>query len=301
MISVVTVSWNSHEDIQRLIGTIDRPEAQGELEVILLDNNSEPHSKTTLSNLTSRYFRLEKIFNSGNIGFGRACNIGAKAALGDMILFLNPDTKVDVATILEAGKRLKSAKDFQILGVQQVSDNGVSRTCCRPMTRVNTFISCSGLNKIFKNTLKGFEMIDWDHSEARFVGHVIGAFYLIKKLSFETLNGFDEEFFLYYEDLDLSARAIKANMRIYYDASLVIYHKGGGSSEKVGIKRIGFSVSSRDKIIAKHFGRFQQKLCRLIACISEFPLRVVKSVMRFEFQDLPLLTKIYWKMLWSPL
>jgi len=301
LISIIVVSWNSHEDIQRLISQLDQKEAVGAIEVILVDNNSEPESKATLSRLSANNFRLEKIFNSDNVGFGIACNVGSRVASGELVLFLNPDTKVDIATILEAGHRMKGAQTYDILGVQQVSDVGVSRTCCRPMTRVNTFISCTGLNKIFKKSLKGFEMLEWDHSKSQLVGHVIWAFYLIKKSSLDILKGYDEDFFLYYEDLDLSARALKAGMGIYFDASLRIYHKGGGSSERVGVRRIGFSVASRDKMIAKHFGHFHQALCRLGAFVVEFPLRIANSVVRSEFQDLGLITKIYWKMLCSPL
>lgn len=301
MISVIVVSWNSHDDIKRLLAQLDSPSAEGILEVILLDNNSEHESKTAFQSLSTRYISNKKIFNRENLGFAKACNLGVKASVGDIVLFLNPDTKVDVDTVIEAANRTRNSQDYQILGVQQISDIGVTRTCCRPLSRWNSLLSCSGLNKIFKHVLKGFEMIEWDHLSSRYVGHVIGAFYVMKKSSFQTLNGFDEDFFLYYEDLDLSARALKAGMKIYYDASLKIYHKGGGSSEKVGVRRIGFSVTSRDKMIVKHFGHFQQVACRLSAFCFEFPLRIANSLVRCEMEVLIPIAKIYWRMLWSRL
>jgi len=301
LISVIIVSWNSHEDIRRLLSQLDSPQAKGMVEIILLDNDSEPESQIALRNLFVRHINIKKIFNGENLGFAKACNIGVKASAGDVVLFLNPDTVVDIETVIEAARRVSMSQDYQILGVQQTSDLGVTRTCCRPLTRWNSFLSCSGLNKVFKNFFKGFEMIEWDHLESKYVGHVIGAFYVMKKSSFQLVNGFDEDFFLYYEDLDLSARALNAGMKIYYDASLKIYHKGGGSSERVGVRRIGFSITSRDKMISKHFGHIQQVICRVSAFFVEFPLRVGNSLVNREFEVLISIAKIYWKMLWSPL
>jgi len=301
LISVIVVSWNSHDDVRRLFSKLDSPQAEGELELIILDNNSEPESQSDLRSLSAEYISVKKIFNGTNLGFGKACNVGVKASEGDVVLFLNPDTMLDIETVIEAARRISKSQDYQILGVQQVSDHGVTRTCCRPITKWNSFVSCSGLNKVFRNVFKGFEMIEWDHLESRYVGHVIGAFYVMKKSSFEMINGFDERFFLYYEDLDLSIRALNAGMKIYYDASLKIYHKGGGSSERIGVNRIGLSVTSRDQMIAKHFGRIQQIVCRLSAVCMELPLRVGNTILNKEFGVLRPVTKIYWKMLWSPL
>lgn len=301
MISVIIVSWNSHEDIQGLLSQLDSQQAKGKVEVILLDNGSELESQNILRSISTQFINVKKIFNGVNFGFAKACNIGVKASSGEVVLFLNPDTKVSIETVIEAAQRIANSQDYQVLGVQQTSDKGVTRTCCRPLTKWNSLLSCSGLNKVFRNILKGFEMIEWDHLESRYVGHVIGAFYVMKKSSFQMVNGFDEDFFLYYEDLDLSARVLNAGMKIYYDASLKIYHKGGGSSEKVGVRRIGLSVVSRDKMIGKHFGHIQQIVCRLSAFCMEFPLRVGNSLMKREFEVLMPITTIYWKMLWSPL
>jgi hypothetical protein len=122
----------------------------------------------------------------------------------------------------------------------------------------------------------------------------------MKRSSFELLKGFDESFFLYYEDLDFSIRAAKAGLKIFFDASLLIYHKGGGSSEKIGTLRLEYSIFSRDKMIEKHFGRTQQLLCRMSAIGIELPLRICEASVRGRYNVLAPILKIYWKLLCSP-
>ena len=139
-----------------------------------------------------------------NAGFGKACNIGTKHSNLDHILFLNPDTIVEKNTIREA--LIKSKEEgYHVLGVSNFNDkNSVQRSSCRELTVNRYFNKTFKLNKLFPNVFKSYNMSEWDHLSDRIVDHVIGSFYLIRRDVFEQIKGFDERFFIYYEDLDLS-------------------------------------------------------------------------------------------------
>jgi len=95
-------------------------------------------------------------------------------------------------------------------------------------------------------------MTDWDHSVNRDVDHVIGAFYLIRRHAFETVGGFDERFYVYLEDLDLSKRIYDNGWKIRYLAEANCYHKGGGTSESVKATRLFYFLRSKILYGFKH-------------------------------------------------
>jgi GT2 family glycosyltransferase len=97
-------------------------------------------------------------------------------------------------------------------------------------------------------------MSDWAHDETRIVDHVIGAFYLIRRDVFERLGGFDERFFVYLEDLDLSMRIGAAGGKCLYAADATAHHAGGGTTRSIKATRLFYSVRSRLQFAEKHLG-----------------------------------------------
>jgi hypothetical protein len=109
-----------------------------------------------------------------------------------------------------------------------------------------------GLDRVLQST--GYVMSEWAHDETRFVDHVIGAFYLIRRDAFERLGGFDERFFVYLEDLDLSMRVGDAGGRCLFVAEAIAYHVGGGTTRSIKATRLFYSLRSRLQFVSKHFG-----------------------------------------------
>lgn len=89
--------------------------------------------------------------------------------------------------------------------------------------------------------------------ESREVDHVMGAFFLVRRSLYEALEGFDDRFFVYFEDLDFSRRAEKAGWRSYYLAAAQVYHRGGGTSEQIKSARLFYTLRSRILYGYKHF------------------------------------------------
>jgi GT2 family glycosyltransferase len=131
-----------------------------------------------------------------------------------------------------------------------------------------------GLNKLPTLRPWGHRMEDWDHLSTRQVDHVIGAFYLIRRSAFELLKGFDERFFVYFEDLDLSLRAHLAGLQSIYLASAQAFHAGGGTSRQIKALRLFYSLRSRLQYAFKHFSPLQ---CWLLVGLTLFPEPVSRS------------------------
>ncbi|HBE2621579.1 TPA: glycosyltransferase family 2 protein [Escherichia coli] len=117
------------------------------------------------------------------------------------------------------------------------------------------------------------------------VPHTIGAFYCIRNNLFKELNGFDELFFVYLEDLDLSRRVKQKGYRIRYLASASAYHRGGGTSEKVKSLRLFYSLRSRILFGFKHFSLLQAYILVFLTLCVEFITRSIRCLIHFSLSD----------------
>ena len=125
-------------------------------------------------------------------------------------------------------------------------------------------------------------MTDWDHKSSRFVDHVIGSFYLISRKDFIKVNGFSEDYFVYYEDLDLSKKITDLGGKIYYNADIQIYHKGGGASESVKAERLFYSLDSLLIFSKKHLNKLQYVMISFIVLFIEPLLRLLIKLLTFD-------------------
>jgi hypothetical protein len=128
---------------------------------------------------------------------------------------------------------------------------------------------CVGIDRLVPSS--GYVMSDWAHDETRLVDHVIGAFYLIRRDVFERLGGFDERFFVYLEDLDLSQRVRAAGGKCMYAADAIAHHVGGGTTQSIKSTRLFYSVRSRLQFSSKHFG-FASNAAVWLASVTIEPL-----------------------------
>lgn len=254
---IVIVNWNSGTQLKECVESVIKSSFDSSIlnRVIVVDNDSKDDSLELTERLN--FDKLEIIKNKENLGFGKACNIGAKNSQSDFILFLNPDAMVYEDTFYKLFDYIEknANSNVAVYGVQLIGDDGkIQRTCARFPKLRNFLVRVMGLNKINREFFKSFSMEYWSHNETKIVDQVIGAFFLIKKDIFEQLNGFDERFFVYYEELDLSKRVYDSAYKTMYLSKIQAYHKGGGTSEQV--KALRFFYSTRSSLIYsfKHLG-----------------------------------------------
>jgi hypothetical protein len=183
---------------------------------------------------------------------------------------------------------LRGDSSVAVCGIALVDKSGnVARTCARKATAWNMSLHALGLDRLLPTLMRSYVMTDWDHAETRSVEHVIGASYLIRRSIFEAVGGFDERFFMYLEDLDLSCRIRQAGWKCLYLAGTRAFHEGGGSSKKVLSQRLFYSLRSRLQYASKHFDPIGCIALSAITLMLEPFLRCGTSLARGDIQSLP--------------
>ena len=282
---IVIVNWNTGSQLRECLQLILPATSQSILclrHCIIVDNASHDGSVDGLESLP---LPLTIIRNRENMGFGFAANQGARAGESKFILFLNPDFRLYPDSLVKALHFMvgEQAEGVGILGIQLVDGDGVvHRNVARFPTPGSLFFQMLGLDRLWPRRFPSHFMTDWDHQTSREVDQVTGAFFLVVRTLFEELGGFDERFFMYFEDLDFAYRAKQAGWNSYYLADAQALHYGGGSSDQVKAKRLYYVFNSRVLYVAKHFGK-ASAIKILIACfLVEFWARLALSIARFS-------------------
>ncbi len=297
MIDIVVVNWNAGAQLRDCVDSVNKYDAGEVSRIIIVDNGSTDGSADAVEGMS----KVEIIRTGKNLGFGAACNIGAKSGNSPYILFLNPDTRVEEKSLSVPLSFMEQEQHQKvgICGIQLSDERGaISRSCARYPT-LTTFVSSAlGLDKIPGLKRTGLHMYDWQHDETIQVDHVIGAFYLIRRGLFEAVNGFDERFFVYLEDLDLSKVVNDAGWKSWYITEAKAFHAGGGSSRQVKVHRLFYSLRSRLLYAFKHFSAGQAWIFFVITNIVEPFTRSIWCLMRGDFTGVKHTWAAY-RMLWG--
>lgn len=230
-------------------------------EVIVFDNASTDGSKTYLE---PRFPDVRFIWNDENLGFGRANNRALVEAKGDIILFLNPDTIIGEYCLLKAAEFLKSRKDAGALGVRMIDGGGrYLKESKRGYPSVWTsFYKLSGLATIFPRS-KRFAKYYLGHLDPRKTHEIdvlAGAFMMVKREVLDKTGGFDEQFFMYGEDIDLSYRIQKAGYKNVYYADETIIHFKGESTRRGSLSYIRMFYSAMIIFVGKHYKGWDSRI-----------------------------------------
>lgn len=247
MISIVIVNWNAGSQLKQCIDSLTDMIVR---QIIVVDNASTDGSAQMIDNHPG----VTLIRAPENLGFGKACNLGAKQASAEFFLFLNPDAAVYPDTLEKVLAYMQHATNARvgICSVQLMDKTGhVARTCARFPSARGFVAHATGLDTLFPRL--GHFMVEWPHDSTRKVDHLIGAFFFVRRSVFESLGGFDERFFVYLEDVDFSYRAREAGWNSMYLANVQAFHLGGGTSNQVKARRLFYSLRSRLLYAAKHF------------------------------------------------
>jgi GT2 family glycosyltransferase len=287
-LDIILVNWNGGSRLTEAITSIEQHHHNLVSSVIVVDNASTDDSLARLEAFTDLPFQLQTIHNTINLGFGAACNQGAALARSEYLLFLNPDTRLfdhSVSVPLAFMQRPENA-NVGIIGIQLVDENNhITRSCSRFPSVGNFLSQALGLNRLPGLQHMTATMFEWAHDKTAEVDQVIGAFYLMRRSLFEFLGGFDERFFVYFEDLDLSLRARQAGWRSVYFVDAQAFHAGGGTSHQVKACRLFYSLRSRLLYGFKHFTRCRAWLLVGVTLLVEPMTRVVFSLMNGGIAD----------------
>lgn len=300
-VSVIVVNWNSGRHLRECVESLRRLRQVGHClkDVVVVDNASTDGS---LEGLESTWSRLQVVRNRENAGFAKACNQGADATEADYLLFLNPDVRLSPDSLGAAVAAAEEPQDCRvgIVGIRQTDERGVTATTCSRHPTPSMFIAkATGLSRVWP--LPGWSqyMTDFDHGTTRYVDQVMGSFFLVRSEVFRALEGFDERFFVYFEEVDFSVRAKKAGFHTLFVAGAVAIHVGGASSSTVPALRLCYSIRSRLRYADKHFSKPMSRAVRWTALYLEFIVREFASVLRFDWAAARSTFRGY-MMLWRP-
>lgn len=231
-ISVIIVQFGNKDEVDACIASLPKSRS---LELIVIDNTHD------------------------NIGFSKACNQGALRATGKYLLFLNPDTKIIGDAVEHMSQVLDDDSSIGIVGPQLVDGEGKPYlSFTRLPSRFGSFVTNSFVDTALpKNYWSSrFWYRDEPLLQDRDVGSVSGAALIIRSELFNILNGFDESFFMYFEDADICRRAIEEGYRVRYVPKAEVMHIGGTATIPVRNQASFWFRRSRFKYYSKHFGKW---------------------------------------------
>jgi GT2 family glycosyltransferase len=302
LLSIVIVNWNSGGQLLDVIDSIVLHHSELLVTVIIIDNASSDDSLNQIINLKNLPFNLQIIRNVDNKGFGAACNQGAALVTSEYLLFLNPDTKLfeQSLSIPIAYMQDPENGDVGIVGIQLLDEkNRIGRSCARFPTLKIFSAHALGISRLPSLSYLNVLMTEWSHDETQVVDHVIGAFFLIRRNIFKSLGGFDERFFVYLEDLDLSLRVRRAGYLCVYLAEAQAYHIGGGTSRQVKARRLFYSLHSRLLYGFKHFSSLDAWCLLFVTLAIEPWTRLALALFKTSWRDAQHTLKAYGLLLQS--
>ena len=254
-LSIIIVNYNVKHFLEQCLFSVQAAISTRQAEVIVIDNNSTDNS---LAYLEPAFQHIRFIANTQNVGFGKACNQGLKLAAGKYVLFLNPDTIVPEDCFEQCIRFFESQPAAGALGVRMLDGTGrflkeSKRAFPSPAT---SLFKIFGLSKLFPRsaTFSKYHLGHLDENKNNEVDVLAGAFMMIKKEVLDKIGGFDEEFFMYGEDVDLSYRIQKAGYKNFYFAETSIIHFKGESTKKGSMNYVKMFYNAMSIFVRKHYG-----------------------------------------------
>ena len=282
-VDIIIVNWNAGEQLAACLRSIADHGGPAVNRVIVVDNGSVDGS----ADVDVPGLPLEVIRTGQNLGFGRACNLAGLQSRAPFLLFLNPDAELHAGALDGAlAHAVSEGERVGVVGIRLVGRDGVAHRHCARFPDWHSFIgNALGLTRIARRWFPPVTMIEFDHLETRAVPHVMGAFYLIRRDLFAMLGGFDEDFFVYLEDLDLSRRVARAGRATHYLAGVTAYHKQGGTSEQVRAHRLFYALQSNIIYAFKHLPRGQAWAITAVTLLIEPVSRLGRAMLRGSFDE----------------
>lgn len=239
-LSIIIVNYKNYELTIKCINSVIHSLNEIDYEIIVIDNDSPNESFEEIKDSFIQNEKVRAIKNEKNSGFGSANNLGVTLSKGKYVLFLNPDIIVLKNAINKMMNLLKQDKEIGLLSGKLLNDDYTIQYSCRRILPLIDFLICrTPLSKFISKKKKSeinsiYLMKDYNHNEIREVDWVMGACMLMERSFFENIGGFSEEYFMYFEDVDLCYK-VKVNSKkvIYFPEAEMIHLHNQESTKKI--------------------------------------------------------------------
>ena len=244
-ITVIITSFKSGEKIKQCLSSIHR-----DVKVILVENSKDIKFK---ENIETEFVNVECILTGDNIGYGAANNIGLRKTITKYALILNPDARLDSLTLKNFFEAAQKISDFSIIGPYNQEENDYYK----PNSANN--------NPVSVKNVKGFAMF-------------------LNMVQFKEIGFFDENFFIYFEEIDLCKRLIESGKKIYLIPNIKIIHEGGQSHDQslnneMELSRNWHWMWSTANFHKKHKGFFMSLIIIFPKLLSSFFKILIYSIL----------------------
>lgn len=276
-ISVVIISYNCKEYVDDCIKSIIMTCYENIPEIIVVDNNS---TDNTIEFISKLYPEVVIKANSENLGYSAAINIGAGLSTGDYIILSNADVIYKNGCIYGLVQELKNNPKIGMVGPQQLYFDGTFQRSFGYFPSIKrALLDLTGLSK-FLLLQKKRQFFNGDHNSYS-VEYLDGAVLCVSKVLFEKLNGFDEGFFFYSEEVEFCYRINQLGLTCTITPKNKVVHHRGGSQQNSGMneKSINMLVNSESIFLDKHSNSFNKDTYFRVEKLFFILLRVYNSIL----------------------
>lgn len=225
-LSIIILNYNTKDlSLECVRSIIEQYQAELEkdlFEIVLVDNDSMDGSLGAFQKLKQK--NLQVIASRENLGFSNGCNLGAKNAKGENLLFLNSDTQIKDQGFLKMLEYFKKERIGVLGGALKNEDGSMQPSVGKFYTLFNLFLMLLGLERLgfLRKSPSKIQKVDW----------VSGACLMVSRKVFNKIGGFAKELFMYGEDVELCFKAKKNGYPTYFYPDVSLYHKELGSSNR---------------------------------------------------------------------
>jgi N-acetylglucosaminyl-diphospho-decaprenol L-rhamnosyltransferase len=282
-LAVAIVNYNTREELRACLRTIA---SEFPREVVVVDNASTDGS---IEMLRAEHPEVTLVANRTNPGFGSAANQGVRRCHSRYVLLLNSDTLLQPGVLRALASYLDEHPRAAIVGPRLVYPDGRLQVSCRAFPTPRTLLATE-LRLDFAlraaPALRHRCLATWLHDRSRVVPWVVGAAMAIRRAAFESINGFDESFFMYFEEADLCYRLRRAGWQIHFTPTATVVHSGGASTTHNRSAMARELHASLRRFYAHHYSPHQLAQLRLVSTYALLR-KILRAVIALRYVQQP--------------
>jgi GT2 family glycosyltransferase len=267
-LSIIILCWNDKTVIANCLQSIYANTTSTECEVIVSDNGSTDGS---IEFVRKKYPAVRVIENGTNLRFAKGNNVGIQASRGEYVLILNPDTIIHEGSLDKLIRFADAHPEAGAFGCRVLNLDGSYQESARPFATIRgEWILALYLKPLghLSNWLLPCLYVGWKGDTQRVVQWVSGCFIVARTELLKRIGGFDEQFFYYYEDMDLCRRIWEAGYSIVFTPEMAITHLGGQSTKRFAAAFKLDSQITRYRYYYKYYGRRGVRRARWVLLAS---------------------------------
>jgi len=232
LVSAIVLNFRTPQPTVECALSLLQQSVADKMEILVVDNHSEDDSIGVVRNRLSNKDNVRIIESSRNGGFGRGSNLGVKYTESEFILINNPDKRLEEDGVIKLVEKMKSDTGIGILAPQILHKDGTRRYSARSYPGpLDVVIKRTFLRHLFPKRLDRYLLLNKDPNQEQDVDWIVGGCFMIRSDLFRDLGGFDDRYFLFFEDTDLCRRCYLQGKRVVYYPQVKAYDRKNRLSE----------------------------------------------------------------------